>query len=269
MESHSELIKRIQENDLDGVKLCVEQGTSIHYKDEDALIRASMLGHIQIVEYLVDQGANIHVENEHALKSAIHFGNTDVAVYLIEKGADITTDGGYEALKIASLVNRLDIVKYLVDVHNVRFDDTKVIRNCVVYGNLEVVKFLVQRGLNILDEKYEAIKFTCIYGHIDLFKFVIDQNHNIFEDKPFNKCLQQMTALLSDEDNMYYTSYINKVIKYFTFCKKIHDRRCQRAAKLIYFWWIPICYDVTRPCGQRMALKNLENYQKLCAEYDV
>jgi hypothetical protein len=34
------------------------------------------------------------------------------------------------------------------------------------------------------------------------------------------------------------------------------------AANIIRNWWIPICYDMKRPCGQRMFEKNFEAYEK-------
>ena len=50
--------------------------------------------------------------------------------------------------------------------------------------------------------------------------------------------------------------------KYSSFCLKMYEKKRLRAQKKIYYWWIPICYDLTRSCGQRMAQKNLEIYQK-------
>lgn len=37
-----------------------------------------------------------------------------------------------------------------------------------------------------------------------------------------------------------------------------------RAAKKLYYWWIQICYDITRPVGKRMAEKNYQRYVDLC-----
>ena len=35
------------------------------------------------------------------------------------------------------------------------------------------------------------------------------------------------------------------------------------AQKKIYFWWIPICYDIERDCGKRMAQKNVDEYKTI------
>ena len=50
------------------------------------------------------------------------------------------------------------------------------------------------------------------------------------------------------------------------FVRKMREKKRQRAAKKIYFWWIPICYDLERECGQRMRMKNFEAFQKLCID---
>jgi len=39
-----------------------------------------------------------------------------------------------------------------------------------------------------------------------------------------------------------------------------------KAQKKIYFWWIPICYNTTRNCGQRM-MKNLDKAIELGMEF--
>ena len=37
----------------------------------------------------------------------------------------------------------------------------------------------------------------------------------------------------------------------------------KEAVNKIYFWWIPICYDINRESGKRMRLKNYEAYLKM------
>lgn len=48
--------------------------------------------------------------------------------------------------------------------------------------------------------------------------------------------------------------------QYDEFSKNFYKFIDEDAAKKIYFWWIPICYDLNRQCGQRMALKNYQDY---------
>ena len=56
-----------------------------------------------------------------------------------------------------------------------------------------------------------------------------------------------------------------KARAYFAFCQKMKEKKRIRAQKKIYFWWIQICYDLEHHsgCGQRMAQKNLEEFETM------
>jgi hypothetical protein len=54
-----------------------------------------------------------------------------------------------------------------------------------------------------------------------------------------------------------------RALAYMTFCEKMQSLKRIRAQKKLYFWWIQICYDITRDCGKRMAEKNFREYEKL------
>ena len=55
--------------------------------------------------------------------------------------------------------------------------------------------------------------------------------------------------------------------KYILFCEKMKTKIRERAQRRIYFWWIPICYDINRECGKRMMQKNLEKARELGMEF--
>jgi len=59
------------------------------------------------------------------------------------------------------------------------------------------------------------------------------------------------------------TDISKKALNYLSFCKRMEEKTRIRAQKKIYFWWIPICYDITRPCGMRMAERNLALYHSM------
>ena len=53
---------------------------------------------------------------------------------------------------------------------------------------------------------------------------------------------------------------------YMLFCQRMQEKKLAKAQKKIYFWWIQICYDLSRPCGQRMAQKNLDVFETMMKE---
>ena len=58
---------------------------------------------------------------------------------------------------------------------------------------------------------------------------------------------------------------------YVSFCQKMKEKKLIRAQKKIYFWWIQICYDLSHPsgCGQRMAQRNLAEYENIIKNFIV
>ena len=51
--------------------------------------------------------------------------------------------------------------------------------------------------------------------------------------------------------------------RYLIICERGEEKRRERAIKKIYFWWVQVCYDVKRPCGNRMMKRNYEEYCKI------
>ena len=44
---------------------------------------------------------------------------------------------------------------------------------------------------------------------------------------------------------------------FLTYKRVLHKTRV-RAAKKIYYWWIPICYDMSRECGRRTWARGVD-----------
>lgn len=94
----NELIKCIQDNDLEGAKLCLkEKKTRIDCVDENgmtAISHAAYKGNIELCKILLDRGANVNSsEHEHGytpLMFAGIGGHLKVVSLLLEHGASTT-----------------------------------------------------------------------------------------------------------------------------------------------------------------------------------
>ena len=190
-------------------------------------------GHLEIVKYLVSQGADIKADNDYALGIAIRYGHLEIVKYLMSQEADI--DNNYP-IKYAVERGHLEIVKYLVSQGaDIKFDNNRLVRVASKSGNLEVLKYLVLQGVNVQTAIYKSSH----YGHnYEVVKYLISKG------APIN--------ILSKSAH-----------KYISFCEKMQEKNRIRAQKIIYYWWIPICYDMKRECGKRMAQKNLKEYEKI------
>lgn len=103
------LINAIIRKDLGMVKYLIERGANIHAKNESPLIYASFFGDLEIIKYLVQKGANIHYNHYISLQIATYMGWNSVVKYLAEQ-----LDNRFEALKLASRIDALPLVIYLV-----------------------------------------------------------------------------------------------------------------------------------------------------------
>jgi hypothetical protein len=110
-------------------------------------------------------------------------------------------------------------------------------------GHLEVVKYLCESGVSFGEGDINAIIWASMYGHYEIVKYLYEAGADI------SKISEKHKRIL-------------------TFSEKMKKKIKERAQKKIYFWWIPICYDVSHPsgCGKRMMLKNLEKARELGLE---
>jgi hypothetical protein len=70
---------------LEGMKYWLKNGADVHDNDNEALIRASSTGRLEVVKYLVEEcGADVHARNNQALRLAISHGHLDVVRHLEE-----------------------------------------------------------------------------------------------------------------------------------------------------------------------------------------
>jgi ankyrin repeat protein len=88
------------------------------------LITAVCACDLDIINLLVDEGADINSKNNYALVKSIKKNAYNIVNFLINKGADMYNCGKYgNALNLAIVNNRIDIVKLLID-NSFDVDDT-------------------------------------------------------------------------------------------------------------------------------------------------
>ena len=106
------LIKSIEKNNINFVKLFIGLGADIHADNDYAFCFASENGHTEIVKLLLDWGADIHADDDYALRWASEKGHTETAKLLLDRGADIHAKDDY-AIRWASHNGHTGIVKIL------------------------------------------------------------------------------------------------------------------------------------------------------------
>ena len=208
----------------------------------------------------------------YAFKLAARDGHLQIVKCLVENGADVCTDNNW-ALYYASLNEHFDIIKYLVENGaDVNGSNGCILRCAVSTGNIEIIKFLIGKGSNIHENFFITCIPTIIYtpNIINIVKFLVGKGCDIHADDWFIKFCSfkeqfQIVRYIVDECNGSILDVSTKCLKYLSFCKKMEEKRKIRAQKIIYYWWIPICYSLTHPskCGWRMAQRNVDEYKAM------
>ena len=171
-----------------------------------------------------------------------------------------------------------EIVEYLVsqgaDIHA---QNNKSIINVSEKGNLKLVKYLVSQGANIHVNNNKAIRWASSNGHLEVVKYLLSQKTNINIITHAVRCASNYSKHWGEDltgNHLEVIKYLveqgaptlklsQRTLKYLAFCQKIRENNRKKTQKIIYYWWIPICYDLSRRCGQRMAQRSVDEYKKM------
>jgi len=137
-------------------------------------------------------------------------------------------------------------------------------------GHLHTLVFLKSHNFDIMQQCGFGFRIACRNGHLHIVRFYVQ--HNINKEKvphAIFTCLRLRIFnvaeyLLSKYSQEFFSSCFRSESmetyeKYIILKKKFEHK----AATKIYFWWIPICYDVNRDCGKRMMERSWERVQKI------
>ena len=222
-----------------------------------------------IAKSLVEAGFVDFYTGTSAFKQVARDGDLDMLVYLDNKGFGIHTYT--DALPQAAEYGHIEIIKYLVSKGaNVNAQYCKPIINACVMGHIEVVKCLISLGANYKIYDYWPLHMAIMYEHLSLVKYLFSVDpkipynmKSIINYLPLNSKHFEIINYLC-EKGFDKTLISNKCLsKYLSFCQKMKDKNRIKAQKIIYYWWIPICYDMNRECGKRMGRKNLKDFENM------
>ena len=252
-----EIVNAIVSDDYQSLKTLISTQKTKDY----ALQRASEHGKIKLVKYLVRNGAgvnddclsyacaNCHLEvvkyihglgfdksRNFARYAASHESGLKIIKFLHEKGIDIHLQND-KAFEIACQFGRLDTVKYLFEHGtNINGSGLQLASEC---GKFDTVHFLLKNGATY--GSWVAALRACDNGYFDICNLLLDYNVEMHSIPP-------------------------KLMRYRTFAKKMMEKKRVKAVNTIGTWWIPICYDLSRECGKRMAEKSWKRVEAMFKE---
>jgi len=200
MDDDKKLEKAIKLNDFDLVRHFVKDIKISH----NAFFYAVESGNLEIVEYFVEEkGANI-IGN--AVERASLFGHLDVVKYLVKKGAKITEDSLSNSIRSGNLA----LVKYFADERNVEVGDYDVTTAAGI-DNLDIVKYLMdEKGVAIRDNNF-SVNVAAARGNLDIVKYLVDEKGVELNDHVVNDAAESgnlaLVKYLVEEKGMKVTEY--------------------------------------------------------------
>ncbi|AQN68743.1 ankyrin repeat protein [Saudi moumouvirus] len=168
---------------LEIVKYLVKKGADIHVNDDYTLRLACEYGHLKIVKYLVKKGANIFSKNNDPLRKALEKRNLEVATFLVEKGARVYAKS--DIIRLVSYFGNYELVKCLMHFEIDPEDGECVLKCASSSGELEVVKYLVENGIDIHADNDSALALASDRGHLEVVKYLVESGANIHADKDY------------------------------------------------------------------------------------
>ena len=214
------------------------------YFSQNCLGMAAEKGDLEMVKFFISQGAPVSGCMGYALRYSAERGHLEIVELLVENGADVFRYGN-DALWMAC-----------------------------EYGHLKVVEFLVEKGADpfckdpYMGQDFGCLKIASEFGHLKVVKFLLGKglpaNNNFAISKACNNRHFEVAYWLWKAGANW--SYLSDQAQKFALIYEKNDyRKRSKAAKKIYFWWIPICYSLEHPsgCGQRMAQKNLQKFLEM------
>ena len=203
------------------------------------------------------------------LSTSARFGLGWFARGAVALGADIHANAGI-AIRLASQNGHLGLVQYLANASSA---DANILQRCMEHavagGHLRIVKYLVLIGARMMNYTAPA---AIKGGHLELVEFWLSSSS--VTQHYLCMCAAQAAsykqygcvAAIMNRDvvaaaNL--SEFSHRKPRLYRILR-IAAVRKRTAEKILYFWWVPQCYDRSRRAGRRMSRRNRATHRRLC-----
>ena len=193
IDSITPLYVAAQEGHEEVAEILIANKANVNINDEAAPLHAAAAnGHDNVVEVLLSKGAKINVKdkkNRTPLELAVGNGHFQVVKMLLTyKKVNINAKGNddWAILHIASQVNNLEMVRYLVDegsnINAKNASGSKPIHIAAREGYKDTVEFFLSKGLSINDlgaANQTLLHYATMKGQLEVVKYLITQGADV------------------------------------------------------------------------------------------
>ena len=235
-----------------GVVVCAQHA-------DNCLSGASRSGNLELVQYLVGLGANILAHLRECVIEASASGSMPLVQYLVELGADISGDAGGECMAEATRYGRMAFIRYAVEnVADYRAHLGICIYRATGWGHEAITRYLVGIGADIYAENS-----SCARGAI-LMRDEVNTEPVIRYLIALGADLRKCRDVLASRATYFSPGFPERLAALGAPPPAIAED-CARAARRVYFWWVPRGYALRRRSGRRLRKQNCLAFLRLCA----
>lgn len=203
---YENVIKAIDEQDIDAVRSMIALGIDIHEKGnlhESYLMRAWFrCDDFEIIKLLIDNGAELNDPSYPAIVGAAFRQSPEMIQYVLDRGADINAISGdkVSALWHAAYEGNIALAKHLLDVG---IDVTQVggdaLSLAASRNHISIVKLLIENNANINfqafdshpDRTYSPLHMAAWYGHLECVRNLLENGadpslKNHYGERPYH-----------------------------------------------------------------------------------
>ncbi|KAJ7595572.1 ankyrin repeat-containing domain protein [Mycena floridula] len=178
------MIQAASHDSLSLLKQLIEWGADFNAPDMTArgnptvLYAAAEAGHLETVKFILEHGVDVNAKGglwDCALGAAARWGKIEVVEYLLNHGAD--PDAHDDILKSA-VYGGLEIVKMLIDKGvNLQVQGQGALEKASINGNLDIVKLLIKKRVS--PNNGQNLQIACYYGHLEVVKVLVKNDADV------------------------------------------------------------------------------------------
>ena len=156
----------------------LQMGADFKHNNYEAVRGAVHNGYLNILKYFIAQGADPFLKDDDHIgyytTDAAYWGKLNILKYLIDECKVPFNNDNDSSFRYACYYGHLDCVEYLYDkrVDINAEDGFAVIRACEK-NQTQVIKFLIEKGIDIEKFKYPVLQSICHYGTMETLDIVL------------------------------------------------------------------------------------------------
>ncbi|AGF85648.1 repeat protein [Moumouvirus goulette] len=208
---------------FDIVKFLIGNGVSAYNNNNKAIKIATYYNKgTNIIQYLIDSGANPHTDEEYPLCISAQTNKISMFKFLLKFNCDINARNNYCLLASVNPYNSREFIDVLIEYGvNIHYDDEIVLKYAACNCDIYLVNKLLQHGADINFLTNECLLHVIKYGNYELIKLLVDNGVN------FSQVNNEITKnnIEMRKNNLLIDQGVNHIILFNSLVEKIRTRR--------------------------------------------